>query len=143
MDFCRHKQPCTQVNSQVTDIEKVTSYKYLTNLSRRPATFWDVASCTLLDSMQVVGESRMMDKLSSLLVQESHPLQDTISALGSSGPSFLLLSDCTTNTAPSSIHLHTFFICTHIFIITCKYTATLLCSYVYRSLFFLFYFLPF
>ena len=36
------------------------------------------------DSVQVVGESRMMDKLSSLLMQESHPLQDTISALGSS-----------------------------------------------------------
>ena len=37
-----------------------------------------------LDSVQVVGESRMMDKLSSLLMQDSHPLQVTISALGSS-----------------------------------------------------------
>ena len=37
-----------------------------------------------LDPVQVVGESRMMDKLSSLLVQESRPLQVTISALGSS-----------------------------------------------------------
>ena len=53
------------------------------------------ASCILgcpLDSVQVVGESRMMDKLSSLLVQESRPLQDTISALGSSFSNRLILS---------------------------------------------------
>ena len=29
VDFCRHRQPCTQVNIQGTDIEMVTSYKYL------------------------------------------------------------------------------------------------------------------
>ena len=29
VDFCWHKQPCTQVNIQGTDIEIVTSYKYL------------------------------------------------------------------------------------------------------------------
>ena len=37
-----------------------------------------------LDPVQVVGESRMMDKLSLLLVKQSHPLQDTVTALGSS-----------------------------------------------------------
>ena len=37
----------------------------------------------LIDPVLVVAESRMMDKLSSLLVKESHPLQVTISALGS------------------------------------------------------------
>ena len=29
VDFCMHRQPCTQVNIQGTDIEMVTSYKYL------------------------------------------------------------------------------------------------------------------
>ena len=29
VDFHRHKQPCIQVNTQGTDIEKATSYKYL------------------------------------------------------------------------------------------------------------------
>ena len=47
-----------------------------------------------LDSVQVVGESRMMDKLSSLLVQESRPLQDTISALGSSFSNRLIHPKC-------------------------------------------------
>ena len=59
----------------------------------------------------------MMDKLTSLLVKESHPLQVTITALGSSYSdrlitlrvcerevsqvlSFLLLSDCTISTIP-------------------------------------------
>ena len=58
-----------------------------------------------------------MDKLTSLLVKESHPLQVTITALGSSYSdrlitlrvcdrevsqvlSFLLLSDCTISTIP-------------------------------------------
>ena len=72
-----------------------------------------------LDPVQVVGESRMMNKLSSSLVQESHPLQVTLTALGSSFSnrlihpkcvkeryhrSFLLLSDCTTSTAPYRPH---------------------------------------
>ena len=77
-----------------------------------------------LTPMQVVEESRMMDKLSSPLVQESHSLQVTITALGSYFSNrlihskcvkekyhraFLLQSDSTTTTAPSSKHLHTFF----------------------------------
>ena len=47
-----------------------------------------------LDSLQVVGESRMMDKPSLLLVQESRPLQDTISALGSSFSDRLIHPKC-------------------------------------------------
>ena len=47
-----------------------------------------------LDPVQVVGESRMMDKLSSLLVQESHPLQVTLTALGSSFSNRLIHPKC-------------------------------------------------
>ena len=68
------------------------------------------AYCT---AVKVVGH-RMMNKLSSLLKQESHPLQVTLTALGSSFsnrlihpkcvkeryPSFLLLSNFTISTAP-------------------------------------------
>ena len=93
---------------------------------------------SILDPVQVVGESRMMDKLSSLLVKEFPPLQVTITALGSSFSnrlikpkcvkershrSSLLLSDCTTSTASSSIHL----VNTHIYLFFCKFTATLFC----------------
>ncbi|KAI3376604.1 hypothetical protein L3Q82_017036 [Scortum barcoo] len=37
-----------------------------------------------LDSVEVVGNGRMMAKLSSLLTNTSHPLQDSLTALGSS-----------------------------------------------------------
>ena len=47
-----------------------------------------------LDPVQVVGESRMMDKLSSLLVQKFHPLQDTFTALGSSFSDRLIHPKC-------------------------------------------------
>ena len=66
-----------------------------------------------LDPVQVKRESRIMDKLSSLLVKGSHPLQ-VITGLGSSwrrdiaGPSFLLLSEFTTS---SSTHF-SFLVCT-------------------------------
>ena len=66
-----------------------------------------------LDPVQVVAESRMMDKMSSQLVKESN-LQVTITAAGRSFSdslthkcvkeryrrSFLLLSDCTTSAVP-------------------------------------------
>ena len=48
----------------------------------------------IFNPMQVVGERGMMDELSSLLVQESHPLQDTISALGSSFSNRLIHPKC-------------------------------------------------
>ena len=47
-----------------------------------------------LDPVQVVEESRMMDKQSSLLLKESHPLQATISALGSSLSNGLIHPKC-------------------------------------------------
>ena len=47
-----------------------------------------------LDPVQVVGESRMTDKLSSLLVKESHPLQVTLTALGSSFSNRLIHPKC-------------------------------------------------
>ncbi|KAI3360040.1 hypothetical protein L3Q82_014368, partial [Scortum barcoo] len=50
-------------------------------LVRRRAS--SVLGCPL-DSVEVVGNGRMMAKLSSLLNNTSHPLQDTLTALGSS-----------------------------------------------------------
>ena len=48
----------------------------------------------LLDPVPVVGESWMMDKLSSLLMQEFHPLQVTLTALGSSFSNRLIHPKC-------------------------------------------------
>ncbi|KAI3370544.1 hypothetical protein L3Q82_025303, partial [Scortum barcoo] len=47
-----------------------------------------------LDSVEVVGNGRMMAKLSSLLNNTSHPLQDTLTALGSSFSERLLHPCC-------------------------------------------------
>ncbi|KAI3369235.1 hypothetical protein L3Q82_007782 [Scortum barcoo] len=47
-----------------------------------------------LDSVEVVGNGRMMAKLSSLLNNTSHPLQDTLTALGSSFGERLLHPRC-------------------------------------------------
>ena len=47
-----------------------------------------------LDPAQVVEKSRRMDKLSSLLVKESHPLHVTISPLGSSFSDRLIHPKC-------------------------------------------------
>ena len=47
-----------------------------------------------LDPVQVMGESRMMDKPSSLLVKESHPLQVTITVLGSFFSDRLIYPKC-------------------------------------------------
>ena len=66
-------------------------YHHLQKFSDDSAIIW--LGCPL-DSVQVVGESRMMDKLSSLLVMESRPLPVTISALGSSVNDGLIHSNC-------------------------------------------------
>ncbi|KAI3375022.1 hypothetical protein L3Q82_021068 [Scortum barcoo] len=90
------------------DIDTVKSYKYLgvhlndsldwsdgqhqcpssrTGDRRRMDRLVRRASSVLgcpLDSVEVVGNGRMMAKLSSLLNNTSHPLQDTLTALGSS-----------------------------------------------------------
>ncbi|KAI3376480.1 hypothetical protein L3Q82_016937 [Scortum barcoo] len=47
-----------------------------------------------LDSVEVVGNGRMMAKLSSLLNNTSHPLQDSLTALGSSFSERLLHPRC-------------------------------------------------
>ncbi|KAI3370919.1 hypothetical protein L3Q82_007428 [Scortum barcoo] len=52
-----------------------------------------------LDSVEVVGNGRMMAKLSSLLNNTSHPLQDTLTALGSSFSERLLHPRCVKESA--------------------------------------------
>ncbi|TWW76569.1 hypothetical protein D4764_13G0012310 [Takifugu flavidus] len=47
-----------------------------------------------LDSVEIVGNGRMMVKLSSMLNNTSHPLQDTLTALGSSFSERLLHPCC-------------------------------------------------
>ena len=47
-----------------------------------------------LDPVEVVGQRRMMAKLSSLMDNQSHPLQDTITALGSSFSNRLIHRKC-------------------------------------------------
>ena len=47
-----------------------------------------------LDPVEVVGERRMMAKLSSLMENMSHPMQDTLTALGSSFSDRLLHPRC-------------------------------------------------
>ncbi|TWW77670.1 hypothetical protein D4764_12G0010600 [Takifugu flavidus] len=88
--------------------------KRMDRLVRRASS---VLGCPL-DSMEVVGNGRVMAKLSSMLNNTSHPLQDTLTALGSSFSERLLhprcvkrgiadlscrlLSDCTINITPAS-----------------------------------------
>ncbi|TWW59264.1 Catenin alpha-2 [Takifugu flavidus] len=52
-------------------------------MDRRVRRASSVLGCPL-DSVEVVGNGRMMAKLSSMLNNTSHPLQDTLTALGSS-----------------------------------------------------------
>ncbi|TWW62362.1 hypothetical protein D4764_04G0010090 [Takifugu flavidus] len=53
-----------------------------------------------LDSVEVVGNGRMMAKLSSMLNNTSHPLQDTLTALGSSFSERLLHPRCVKERIP-------------------------------------------
>ncbi|TWW62365.1 Polyhomeotic-like protein 2 [Takifugu flavidus] len=63
-------------SSSITDRDR----KRMDRLVRRSSS---VLGCPL-DLVQVVGNGRMMAKLSSMLNNTSHPLQDTLTALGSS-----------------------------------------------------------
>ncbi|TWW53905.1 hypothetical protein D4764_0186440 [Takifugu flavidus] len=63
-------------SSSITDRDR----KRMDRLVRRASS---VLGCPL-DSVEVVGNGRMMAKLSSMLNNTSHPLQDTLTALGSS-----------------------------------------------------------
>jgi len=47
-----------------------------------------------LDSVEVVGERRMMAKLSSMMENDSHPMQETVKALESSFSDRLLHPKC-------------------------------------------------
>ncbi|TWW74415.1 hypothetical protein D4764_14G0004180, partial [Takifugu flavidus] len=73
-------------SSSITDRDR----KRMDRLVRRASS---VLGC-LLDSMEVVGNGRMMAKLSSMLNNTSHPLQDTLTALGSSFSEWLLHPRC-------------------------------------------------
>ncbi|TWW59246.1 hypothetical protein D4764_06G0007760, partial [Takifugu flavidus] len=64
--------------------------KRMDRLVRRASS---VLGCPL-DSVEVVGNGRMMAKLSSMLNNTSHPLQDTLTALGSSFSERLLHPCC-------------------------------------------------
>ncbi|TWW56196.1 hypothetical protein D4764_08G0001830, partial [Takifugu flavidus] len=64
-----------------------------------------------LDSVEVVGNGRMMAKLSSMLNNTSHPLQDTLTALGSSFSERLLHPRCVKERyrrsfLPAAVRLH-------------------------------------
>ncbi|TWW55971.1 hypothetical protein D4764_09G0010210 [Takifugu flavidus] len=64
-----------------------------------------------LDSVEVVGNGRMMAKLSSMLNNTSHPLQDTLTALGSSFSERLLHPRCAKERyrrsfLPAAVRLH-------------------------------------
>ncbi|TWW54691.1 hypothetical protein D4764_0239290, partial [Takifugu flavidus] len=73
-------------SSSITDRDR----KRMDRLVRRASS---VLGCPL-DSMEVVGNGRMMAKLSSMLNNTSHPLQDTLTALGSSFSERLLHPRC-------------------------------------------------
>ncbi|TWW62507.1 hypothetical protein D4764_04G0011540 [Takifugu flavidus] len=64
-----------------------------------------------LDSVEVMGNGRMMAKLSSMLNNTSHPLQDTLAALGSSFRERLLHPRCVKERyrrsfLPAAVRLH-------------------------------------
>ncbi|TWW75331.1 hypothetical protein D4764_14G0013340 [Takifugu flavidus] len=64
-----------------------------------------------LDSVKVVGKGRLMAKLSSMLNNTSHPLQDTLTALGSSFSEWLLHPRCVKERyrrsfLPAAVRLH-------------------------------------
>ncbi|KAI3376291.1 hypothetical protein L3Q82_016422 [Scortum barcoo] len=72
--------------SSITDRDR----RRMDRLVRRASS---VLGCPL-DSVEVVGNGRMMAKLSSLLTNTSHPLQDSLTALGSSFSERLLHPRC-------------------------------------------------
>ncbi|TWW55969.1 hypothetical protein D4764_09G0010190 [Takifugu flavidus] len=73
-------------SSSITDRDR----KRMDRLVRRTSS---VLGCPL-DSVEVVGNGRMMAKLSSMFNNMSHPLQDTLTALGSSFSERLLHPRC-------------------------------------------------
>ncbi|KAI3369373.1 hypothetical protein L3Q82_007607 [Scortum barcoo] len=89
--------------SSITDRDR----RRMDRLVRRASS---VLGCPL-DSVEVVGNGRMMAKLSSLLNNTSHPLQDTLTALGSSFSERLLHPRCVKERyrrsfLPAAVRLH-------------------------------------
>ncbi|TWW54569.1 RNA-directed DNA polymerase from mobile element jockey [Takifugu flavidus] len=90
-------------SSSITDRDR----KRMDRLVRRASS---VLGCPL-DSVEVVGNGRMMAKLSSMLNNTSHPLQDTLTALGSSFSERLLHPRCVKERyrrsfLPAAVRLH-------------------------------------
>ncbi|TWW65507.1 hypothetical protein D4764_21G0004070 [Takifugu flavidus] len=87
-------------SSSITDRDR----KRMDRLVRRASS---VLGCPL-DSVEVVGNGRMMAKLSSMLNNTSHPLQDTLTALGSSFSERLLHPRCVKERSflPAAVRLH-------------------------------------
>ncbi|TWW69303.1 putative RNA-directed DNA polymerase from transposon BS [Takifugu flavidus] len=90
-------------SSSITDRDR----KRMDRLVRRANS---VLGCPL-DSVVVVGNGRMMAKLSSMLNNTSHPLQDTLTALGSSFSERLLHPRCVKERyrrsfLPAAVRLH-------------------------------------
>ncbi|TWW71601.1 RNA-directed DNA polymerase from mobile element jockey [Takifugu flavidus] len=90
-------------SSSITDRDR----KRMDRLVRRASY---VLGCPL-DSVEVVGNGRMMAKLSSMLNNTSHPLQDTLTALGSSFSERLLHPRCVKERyrrsfLPAAVRLH-------------------------------------
>ncbi|TWW72645.1 hypothetical protein D4764_15G0000390 [Takifugu flavidus] len=75
--------------------------KRMDRLVRRASS---VLGCPL-DSVEVVGNGRMMAKLSSMLNNTSHPLQDTLTALGSSFSERLLHPRCVKERGPLQLRV--------------------------------------
>ncbi|TWW62632.1 hypothetical protein D4764_04G0012790 [Takifugu flavidus] len=90
-------------SSSITDRYR----KRMDRLVRRASS---VLECPL-DLVEVVGNGRMMAKLSSMLNNTSHPLQDTLTALGSSFSKRLLHPCCAKERyrrsfLPAAVRLH-------------------------------------
>ena len=68
----------------------IADRKRLDKLIKRASS---VLSCPV-DSVQVVGERRMIAKLSSMMENGSHPMQDTVTALSSPISDRLLHPKC-------------------------------------------------
>ncbi|TWW80173.1 hypothetical protein D4764_10G0012030 [Takifugu flavidus] len=90
-------------SSSITDRDR----RRMDRLVRRASS---VLGCPLY-SVEVVGNGRMMAKLSSMLNNTSHPLQDTLTALGSSFSERLLHPHCVKeryrrSLVPAAVRLH-------------------------------------
>ncbi|TWW71677.1 hypothetical protein D4764_16G0001740 [Takifugu flavidus] len=97
-------------NSRLFLLRRVSSIMDRKRMDRLVRRAGSVLGCPL-DSVEVVGNGRMMAKLSSMLNNTSHPLQDTLTALGSSFSERLLHPRCVKekyrrSCLPADVRLH-------------------------------------